>query len=158
MFRIWYTLIASLLALSVSTRADEPRAFNNAYYLFLTDRGGCESCYVPLILTADPLEVIAKRETETQVVMVITYERDSIWQYLGMVPIQPSKIEVLPRKVNMYMQDLKTWRQYRYQRIQASEAIQLLESPEGKIFDSPEIRSSTAWSAASRSVDQRAAR
>ena len=63
-----------------------PAPYKHAYYLFLEGGGtGCEECYVPLLITRNSLEQIAAAGKFEEGLLIITYERDSIWQGKGKV-------------------------------------------------------------------------
>jgi hypothetical protein len=103
-------------------------AYRHAYYLFLSDAPqGCEACYIPLLITQQSLEEIAKDGEPVLGVFIYTYERDSIWQFKGSVPVGPKEIEALPRIVRVNR------RSYRYQEIFPSDVLKLLEEPLGSI-------------------------
>jgi hypothetical protein len=91
------------------------------------DFNGCEECYVPLLVTTEPLEQAAKGKDPESCVLIITYERDSVWHNDGMVSVAPRDIEIAPRIVQV------RGRKYRYQEISSSEAIKLFENPMGTI-------------------------
>ena len=105
-----------------------PVPYKHAYYLFLDgDRTGCEACYVPLLITQSTLEQIAGADTFEEGMLIITYERDSIWQSKGMEPLHAQDIEPGPRIVRLNS------KRYRYQEISAKEVLKLLENPMGSI-------------------------
>lgn len=102
--------------------------YRHAYYLFLAGTpNGCEDCYVPLLITSEPLEQIAKAPGETPCLLLITYERDSIWHDDGLLSLKAADIEVLPRILRLRS------RKYRYQEITSAEVVKLLENPMGAI-------------------------
>lgn len=102
--------------------------FRHAYYLFLSDPPVmCEQCYVPLLLTAAPLEVIAKSSGGQDADLITTYERDSIYVQNGIVHLAASDIDAAPRTIRVRK------RNYRYQEITAAEVISLFEHPMGTI-------------------------
>ena len=106
----------------------EPTIYRHAYYLFLADTpNGCEECYVPLLVTTEPLEAAAKSTEQKSCVLFMTYERDSIWHNDGMVLVEPRDIEVAPRIIQV------RGRKYRYQEIGSAEALKLFENPLGTI-------------------------
>jgi len=112
------------------TQAAQPGtvAYKHAYYLFLDGAGsGCQSCYVPLLITQNSLEKIGAAGKGEEGVLIITYERDSIWQNKGAVPLHAEQIEAAPRIVRLNVN------RYRYQEISAAEALKLLENPGGSI-------------------------
>jgi len=130
-----FTLLAltlAVLAAGPAVRAQEPAraapAYRHAYYLFLSDTPVmCEACYVPLLITVDPLEEIAKQPEGAACVLITTYERDSIWQINGMVQVKRADIEAAPRTIRVRN------RNYRYQEITAAEVLRLFEKPMGTI-------------------------
>ncbi|HKD79810.1 MAG TPA: hypothetical protein VKH81_08965 [Candidatus Angelobacter sp.] len=112
------------------TQAAQPEtvAYKHAYYLFLDGAGtGCQSCYVPLLITQNSLEKIGAAGKGEEGVLIITYERDSIWQNKGTVHLHAEQIEAVPRIVRLNVN------RYRYQEISAAETIKLLENPGGTI-------------------------
>jgi len=124
-------LLAILLALAAGSSAPQdrlPAIYRHGYYLFLADPPvACEACYVPLLLTAGPLEEIAKSSGGRDADLITTYERDSIFQMNGIVHVAPADIEAAPRTVRVRN------RNYRYQEITAAEILHLLEHPHGTI-------------------------
>jgi hypothetical protein len=112
------------------TQAVQPNTigYRHAYYLFLDGPGtGCQACYVPLLITQDSLEKIAAGGRSEEGALIITYERDSIWQNKGTVSLSAEHIEAAPRVVRLDAN------RYRYQEISAAEALKLLENPGGTI-------------------------
>jgi hypothetical protein len=102
--------------------------YRHAYYLFLAEPPkGCEECYVPMLVTAEPLEEAAKSAEAEGCVLIITYERDSIWHNDGIVLVAPGDIEAAPRIVQVRS------RKYRYQEISSAEVLRLFEKPTGSI-------------------------
>lgn len=101
--------------------------YKYAYYLFLDgDRTGCEACYVPLLITQNTLEQVAVGGP-LEGILIITYERDSIWQSKGTVSLPAKDIEVGTRTLRL------NGKRYRYQEIGAKEVLKLLENPMGSI-------------------------
>jgi hypothetical protein len=96
----------------------------HAYYLF---RGGqaevCSACYVPLLLTREPLTVAGPGDDAE---IIVTYERDSIWQIRD-EPGRVTEIATAPPTLRFEQQ------LYRYQEVPLSEAIRLLSHPLGSI-------------------------
>ena len=122
-----FSVISSTSGTLSPTAGDHP-AYRHAYYLFLAGTPtGCEDCYVPLLITTGPLEELAKRKGHEECVLIITYERDSVWHDEGIVPLEFSDIEAAPRIVHL------RGRKYRYQEIPSSELLHLLENPMGTI-------------------------
>ena len=101
--------------------------YKHAYYLFLDGSGaGCEACYVPLLITQNTLESVAAGTLQEGMV-IITYERDSIWQSKGTVPLHAKDIQIETRVVQLNS------KKYRYQEIDSKEVVKLLENPIGSI-------------------------
>jgi hypothetical protein len=102
--------------------------YRYGYYLFLADAPhGCEDCYVPLLITPEPLEQIAGGQAKAEGVWIVTYERDSIWQTDGTVDLTSGSIEAPARRIHV------KGRTYRYQEVQAAEVLKLLQNPMGTI-------------------------
>ncbi|HMG85853.1 MAG TPA: hypothetical protein VK574_08915 [Terracidiphilus sp.] len=102
--------------------------YHHAYYLFLAGTpNGCEECYVPLLVTTETLEEAAKSTQTEACVLIVTYERDSIWHNDGMVSIAARDIQVAPRVVQL------RGRKYRYQEITSAEVLRLFENQMGTI-------------------------
>ena len=121
------TAMASSMPVTEGTPTERPPD-RNAYYLFQTGVvSGCEDCYVPLLITPEPLDEIAKQTASADGVWITTYERDSIWQMNGIVAVAPGTIEA-PRRVIHFNGHL-----YRYQEIMTREVLKLLEKPNGSI-------------------------
>jgi len=123
----------ALLTLTVLTtvpaRAGELGTSPRAYYLFL---GGapqsCEDCYVPLLLTDRALEDNASSGGERRIVLITTYERDSIWKLERGVALATGDVSVAARIVRL------RGHRYRYQEITPAEVLRLLEKPNGTIL------------------------
>ena len=108
--------------------ATEAAAALQAYYLFLAGTPhGCEDCYVPLLVTRQALEEVAASGTDTTIVLITTYERDSIWQVERGVSLAAADVSAGERIVRL------RGRRYRYQEIAPGEVLRLLEKPEGTI-------------------------
>ena len=120
------------LALRLHSGAQSAQAssvpYKHAYYLFLDgERTGCEACYVPLLITQNTLEHVATASSFEEGILIITYERDSIWQSKGTVRLPAKDIEAGPRIVRLNS------KRYRYQEISAKEVLKVLENPMGSI-------------------------
>jgi hypothetical protein len=103
-------------------------AYKHAYYLFLSGvTNACEACYVPLLVSRHSLEEIAQGSEAQHCVFAYTYERNSIWEIMGAVPVEASAIETRPRIIRV------NGKSYRYQEISPSELLELLEKPYGTI-------------------------
>jgi hypothetical protein len=132
--KCFLTLLALYAALAASARStpqDLPNpgpAYRHAYYLFLADPpNACEACYVPLLLTSAPLDAAAKNPGGQNCDLITTYERNSIFQFNGIVHVAPRDIAAPPRTIRVRS------RNYRYQEITATEVLRLLENPQGTI-------------------------
>jgi len=127
--------ISLLIAFALAAAAAVPQdrlpslaPYRHGYYLFLADLPvACEACYVPLLLTAEPLEEIAKTSGGQDADLITTYERDSIFQINGIVHVAPSDVDAAPRTIRVRK------RNYRYQEITAAEILRLLQHPNGTI-------------------------
>lgn len=99
-----------------------------AYYLFLAGAPeGCQDCYVPLLIVRQTLEDVAASGSPTAVVLVTTYERDSIWSVERGVSLTAADVSKSERMVRL------RGRRYRYHEIPAAEVVRLLENPAGTI-------------------------
>ena len=99
-----------------------------AYYLFLAGASqGAEECYVPLLVMRQALEEVAASGRDTTVVLITTYERDSIWKVERGVSLDAAGVSAVERIVRF------RGRRYLYQEIPPGEALRLLEKPEGTI-------------------------
>lgn len=115
-------------SVTLSSPAGDRPSYRHAYYLFLAEPPhGCEDCYVPLLITTEPLEQTARDKGPEACVLIITYERDSIWHDDGIVPVAGSDIEAESRIIHL------RGRRYRYQEISFAEVLKLLEHPMGTI-------------------------
>lgn len=128
----WVCLL--FLSVTSSGQATKPGeshrpVFRHAYYLFLTGTPrGCDECYIPLLISSEPLQQIASAPAEkAKCVLITTYERDSIWHEDGIVVVAAAQVEAAPRMIEL------RGRKYRYQEISAVEAIRLLTRPMGTI-------------------------
>jgi hypothetical protein len=100
----------------------------HAYYLFLADSPqGCEDCYVPLLVVQPALEDVATSGRATTVVLITTYERDSIWRVERDVALAAADVSASARIVRL------RGRRYRYQEVAPAEVLRLLEKPAGTI-------------------------
>ncbi len=119
-------LMAVLLASWPALSNQRAPAFQYTYYLFEvpTERQGCSDCYIPLLVTREPLEKADRPEA----VVIITYERDSVWNLSDRaVRLDAGAVEAKERKVRF------EGKVYRYQRVPREEVIRLLENPLGTI-------------------------
>jgi len=117
-------------ASSKETQAANPVGgtfYRYGYYLYLADAPhGCEDCYVPLLITPEPLERISD-QAGIRGVWIVTYERDSIYQMAGTVDLDRGMVEPPARKVKV------NGHTYRYQAAPAVEVLRLLQYPKGTI-------------------------
>lgn len=124
-------MIAGLILLPrAGTQAAQVNAvpYKHAYYLFLDGNStGCEACYVPMLITRSSLEQIAAAGTSEEGILIITYERDSVWQSKGTEALHAQDIESGTRIVRLNS------KRYRYQEIGAREVLKILENPMGSI-------------------------
>jgi hypothetical protein len=103
-------------------------AYEHAYYLFLSGvPNACEACYVPLLVSQNSLEEIARGREAQHCVFAYTYERNSIWEIRGAMPVDAGAIETQPRIIRVNGES------YRYQEISPNEVLELLEKPDGTI-------------------------
>jgi hypothetical protein len=106
------------------TQLSESR-LTHAYFLFRSGKSeGCAECYVPLLLSAAPLESSSPATPEFEV--IVTYERDSIWEIRDRLAVIT---EVEPKARTLRLDG----RPYRYQEVSPDEAIRLLKNPLGSI-------------------------
>lgn len=121
-------LLVLVAIASAMTIAGEGAASRHAYYLFLAGPPqGCEDCYIPLLVVASTLEEVAASGGETTVVLITTYERDSIWKVERGVSLAAADVKARERVVRL------GGRRYRYQEIGPAEVLRLLENPQGGI-------------------------
>ena len=104
----------------------EQNRYQCSYYLFEVPAtvNGCSDCYVLLVVTQGPIE--ARRDQE--IVVITTYERDSIWQVQRQVLKYPDlAIELPARRIKF------GGKMYRYQLVGNAEPVRLLKNPLGTI-------------------------
>jgi len=102
--------------------------YQHGYYLFLASAPlGCEACYVPLLLCQSSLAQIRAGKQGAFCVLVITFERDSIWELRGAAAVDSDAIHEPQRTIDL------NGKLYRYQEISANEVVRLLENPAGTI-------------------------
>jgi len=108
--------------------SQERLPYQHGYYLFLASLPrGCEACYVPLLLCQSSLAEIRAGKQVAFCVLVITFERDSIWELRGAASIDSDAIHEPQRTIDL------NGKSYRYQEISANEVVRLLENPAGTI-------------------------
>jgi hypothetical protein len=119
--------VLALVAMGIATHATgDVAAARRAYYLFLAGTPqGCEDCYVPLLVTETTLEAVAASGRDTTVVLITTYERDSVWTVERGVSLAAADIAARERVVRL------RGRRYRYQEIGPADVLRLLETPQG---------------------------
>jgi hypothetical protein len=109
------TLVALLAVTAIGlvpAAAVDAGAAPHAYYLFLVGAPqGCEDCYIPLLITRQPLDDVASSGRDGAVVLITTYERDSIWKVERRVPLAAVDVSAGERMVRL------RGRRYRYQEI-----------------------------------------
>src|SRR5262249_41771906 len=79
------------------------------------------------LITSNSLDQIAAGGKFEEGLLIITYERDSIWQGKGKVSLQAAHILSKERTVRL------NTKKYRYQEISREEVLKLLEHPMGTI-------------------------
>jgi hypothetical protein len=121
-------LLALVGVFLVPAPAGEAAASLQAYSLFLAGASqGAEEGYVPLLVVPQTLEDVAASGRDTTVVLITTYERDSIWKVERGVSLAAADVSAGERIVRL------RGRWYRYQEIAPAEVLHLLEKPEGTI-------------------------
>ena len=121
-------LASFVLVGDAQAQRPEARGYSYAYYLFLVPPAeGCESCYVPMLLTSKRLEEMAQEKRDQTAVVITTYERDSIVRMERGLLVSASDVKTQERHVRL------RGRAYRYQEVSAAEVLRLLEHPEGTI-------------------------
>ena len=108
------------------SRGAGPAPFRYGYSLFEVPAGrtGCSDCYIPILVTREPLGGSEPLEA----VVIVTYERDSVWR-LGDQPVtlERGAVQAGKRKVRF------EGKVYRYQRVPNEEMVRLLEHPFGTL-------------------------
>ncbi len=120
--------LLAVVAIGLVPAAADAGASLQAYYLFLAGAPqGCQDCYVPLLITRQPLDDVASSASVSAVALITTYERDSIWKVERSVPL--AAVDVSARERIVRLRGLR----YRYQEIAPAEVLRLLDKPEGTI-------------------------
>jgi hypothetical protein len=120
-------LACGFLLAGFCAKADDAAPVRHAYFLFMQGESrSCQDCYVPLVLTQEPMEHVPEGGAHKTGFLIVTYERDSIWEIKD-APVELSGINAQERKVRIASVT------YRYQEIEPKEAIHLLSEPEGHI-------------------------
>ncbi len=100
----------------------------HAYYLFGEDGS------IPLLLTSNPLEQVAKGRNEGESVLVMTYERDSVFFVKQGVRVASGDVKRLERHVRLQpFLEPRSASWYRYQEVALAEVRHLLQHPGGTI-------------------------
>jgi hypothetical protein len=120
-------LFALAFAIRVAAEPDGKPPFSHVYYLFISHDTGCEECYIPMLITRAPFDKPSLDRGPIENVVVITFERDSIWQWKDPIPLDSHAV-LLPERTLRWNKKL-----YRYQEVDRSEAIRLLLNPLGTI-------------------------
>lgn len=106
---------------------DTKPPYQHVYYLFVQPPfEGCGDCYVPMIVTRVPIGAKALASGGIENVLIITYERDSIWEIRSdSVLLNRDTVSLSERKLR--------WNgsRYRYQEVSKQEALRLLRNPMG---------------------------
>lgn len=121
--------LLALVAMGIApAAAGEAAASRHAYYLFLAGAlPGCDDCYVPLLVMRHTLEEVAASGRDATIVLITTYERDSIWRVERGVALAAADVAARERIVRL------RGRRYRYQEVPPAEVLRLLEKPEGTV-------------------------
>jgi hypothetical protein len=91
-----------IAVVAFAAAAGNASATPHAYYLFLAGAPqGCEDCYVPLLITRQPLDEVASSTRDSAVVLITTHERDSIWKVERDVPLAAVDVSVRERIVRL---------------------------------------------------------
>lgn len=119
MFGILFCIVAP-------AKAADDSPFKCAYYLYeiSVSSSGCSGCYIPVLVTRQPLQ----KDTEVEAAVIITYERDSIWE-LKSEPAAIKKGAVTDASKHILFDGKK----YRFQAVDTLEILKLLKNPMGEI-------------------------
>jgi hypothetical protein len=123
-------LAGTILFAAACLAADSKPPFHYVYYLFLQPPfQGCLDCYIPMVITREPIRASAlSKRSDIENVVIITYERDSIWEVRSdSIPLNAAS--VFPQERQLRWKDSR----YRYQEVDKHEAIRLLPNPLGSI-------------------------
>lgn len=128
-------------------KAADPGPFRYVYYLFQGSAGGCEACYIPLMITRVPLDRTALETGPIENAVIITYERDSIWEIMARSPaLDTAAVSLAERKLRW------NGKSFRYQEADREEALRLLRKPLGTIpISRPKLRGADSGSLAETS-------
>jgi hypothetical protein len=102
------------------------KRWNYSYYLFELplENEGCSDCYIPLLVT----EKLFASDSNQEAVVIITSERDSIWNFRQqLTKITGESIDEPSRKIRF------EGKNYRCQRVPNDETVSLLQNPFGRI-------------------------
>ena len=111
----------------VAAEPDGEPPFSHVYYLFVSHATGCEECYIPMLITRAPIDKSNLDKGPIDNVVVITFERDSIWRWEDPILLDNHAV-LLPERTLRWNKEI-----YRYQEVDRSEAIRLLLNPLGTI-------------------------
>jgi hypothetical protein len=119
--------VGVLRSFAVAQPADR-KPFRHVYYLFQESPGVCEACYIPLMVTRTPIDWAALETGPIENVVIVTFERDSIWQIAtNSPPLDPAFVLFPERKLRW------NGKSFRYQEVDREEALRLLRQPLGTI-------------------------
>jgi hypothetical protein len=119
---------ASLCEVDPNDHAPGEPLYRFGYYLVLLDTPvACERCYVPLLMSPEPFDSISTRKGSVNVVSIVTYERDSIWQMKGRALITADAIDRSSHTLHF------RGRNYRYELAPANDLVHFLEHPPGTL-------------------------
>lgn len=125
--RIAQALLLACSVTSVGAGAKPP--FHHVYYLFQQHpSNGCGDCYIPMVITRVPIDAKALAGGTIENILIITYERDSIFNISSdPVPLNSASVSLPERQLR--------WNnsRYRYQEVGKQEALRLLRNPLGSI-------------------------
>jgi hypothetical protein len=104
------------------------KPFRHVYYLFQESPSGCEACYIPLMVTRAPIDRTSLETGQIENVVIVTYERDSIWRIVtDSPPLNFAAVSLPERKLRW------NGKSFRYQEVDREEALRLLRQPLGTI-------------------------
>ena len=126
--------VAVFVALSYAAMAQEQAASNVIVARGVLSRSASDTD--PWTLKVDEslrfrdeaiLEENAGSKRPASGVLILTYERDSIWEIKGVMPIDPAEIDVPSRIIHTGSTS------YRYQEVVPNDVVKLLDNPMGTI-------------------------
>jgi len=124
-----FQIFLALCSASSAIELDKTNVYTNAYYLFLAEPSrGCEDCYIPLLFTLRALEAVVEGQPIADCILLVTYERDSIWTVQNSpLTIDLKAVSKPERKISINQ------RTYRYQAVTKEEVLALLRKPGGTV-------------------------